>query len=648
MTLLDQILSPRDLRVLPVDKLPALADEIRSRILEVVGRNGGHLASNLGVVELTIALHRCLDTPNDRLLFDVGHQCYPHKLLTGRADRFHTIRQAGGLCGFPEVTESEYDVFNVGHAGTAIATAFGLARADQAAGRTCRTVALVGDASIVNGLSFEGLNQAGTLNRQFLVVLNDNHWGIAPTQGALAKHLARFRASAVYDELKKQLGATLPRVPLVGKRMSEVLDHLKQGIKATLAPHQLFEHFGFQYVGPVDGHDIKHLIEMLDIVKDVPHPVLLHVDTVKGRGCDWASAEPETFHSPSPFTIKTGKVTLHETGGRSWTRAFADALIEQAERNDKIVAITAAMPEGTGLSFFAERFPNRYLDVGIAESSGVDIAAGLARGGCRPVVAIYSTFLQRGFDQIFQEVALQELPVVFCMDRAGLVGGDGAVHHGFADIAYLRGLPGMILIAPADEPELNAALTFALAQHRPVAIRYPRDEVPADSPECPPFQLGVSRRMREGDAATVLAYGTTVASAMAAADLLAADGVEIRVVNARFACPIDEVMVAAAFSAGLPVVTVEDHSIAGGFGSAVLETAQEIGLTIRSMTRLGLPQDRFVAHGSRAGQMAEVGIDAAGIASAVHRLLAEAPAGEPWERAATARTTRDPRPLLSS
>ena len=648
MTLLDQILSPRDLRVLPVDKLPALADEIRSRILEVVGRNGGHLASNLGVVELTIALHRCLDTPNDRLLFDVGHQCYPHKLLTGRADRFHTIRQAGGLCGFPEVTESEYDVFNVGHAGTAIATAFGLARADQAAGRTCRTVALVGDASIVNGLSFEGLNQAGTLNRQFLVVLNDNHWGIAPTQGALAKHLARFRASAVYDELKKQLGATLPRVPLVGKRMSEVLDHLKQGIKATLAPHQLFEHFGFQYVGPVDGHDIKHLIEMLDIVKDVPHPVLLHVDTVKGRGCDWASAEPETFHSPSPFTIKTGKVTLHETGGRSWTRAFADALIEQAERNDKIVAITAAMPEGTGLSFFAERFPNRYLDVGIAESSGVDIAAGLARGGCRPVVAIYSTFLQRGFDQIFQEVALQELPVVFCMDRAGLVGGDGAVHHGFADIAYLRGLPGMILIAPADEPELNAALTFALAQHRPVAIRYPRDEVPADSPECPPFQLGVSRRMREGDAATVLAYGTTVASAMAAADLLAADGVEIRVVNARFACPIDEAMVAAAFNAGRPVVTVEDHSIAGGFGSAVLETAQEIGLTIRSMTRLGLPQDRFVAHGSRAGQMAEVGIDAAGIASAVHRLLAEAPAGEPWEPAGTARTTRDPRPLLSS
>ena len=648
MTLLDQILSPRDLRVLPVDKLPALADEIRSRILEVVGRNGGHLASNLGVVELTIALHRCLDTPNDRLLFDVGHQCYPHKLLTGRADRFHTIRQAGGLCGFPEVTESEYDVFNVGHAGTAIATAFGLARADQAAGRTCRTVALVGDASIVNGLSFEGLNQAGTLNRQFLVVLNDNHWGIAPTQGALAKHLARFRASAVYEELKKQLGATLPRVPLVGKRMSEVLDHLKQGIKATLAPHQLFEHFGFQYVGPVDGHDIKHLIEMLDIVKDVPHPVLLHVDTVKGRGCDWASAEPETFHSPSPFTIKTGKVTLHETGGRSWTRAFADALIEQAERNDKIVAITAAMPEGTGLSFFAERFPNRYLDVGIAESSGVDIAAGLARGGCRPVVAIYSTFLQRGFDQIFQEVALQELPVVFCMDRAGLVGGDGAVHHGFADIAYLRGLPGMILIAPADEPELNAALTFALAQHRPVAIRYPRDEVPADSPECPPFQLGVSRRMREGDAATVLAYGATVASAMAAADLLAADAVEIRVVNARFACPIDEAMVAAAFNAGRPVVTVEDHSIAGGFGSAVLETAQEIGLTIRSMTRLGLPQDRFVAHGSRAGQMAEVGIDAAGIASALHRLLAEAPAGEPWERPGTARTTRDPRPLLSS
>jgi 1-deoxy-D-xylulose-5-phosphate synthase len=647
MTLLDQIGSPRDLRALPADKLPALADEIRNRIIEVVGRNGGHLASNLGVVELTIALHRCLDTPNDRLLLDVGHQCYPHKLLTGRADRFHTIRQDGGLCGFPESTESEYDVFNVGHAGTAIATAIGLARADQAAGRTCRTVALVGDASIVNGLSFEGLNQAGTLNRQFLVVLNDNHWGIAPTQGALAKHLARFRASAVYEELKKQLGATLTRVPLVGRRMTEVFDHLKQGIKATLAPHQLFEHFGFQYVGPVDGHNIKHLIEMMEIVKDVPHPVLLHVDTVKGRGCDWASAQPETFHSPSPFTIETGKVTIQKAGGKSWTRAFADAILEQAEQNERVIAITAAMPDGTGLSLFAERFPNRFLDVGIAESCAVDIAAGLARGGLRPVVAIYSTFLQRGFDQIFQEVALQELPVVFCMDRAGLVGGDGAVHHGFADIAYLRGLPGMVLIAPADEPELKAALTFALAQRRPVAIRYPRDEVPRDPPRGPPFELGVSRRMREGDAATVLAYGATVTPAMEAADLLAADGIDITVVNARFACPIDEAMVAAAFAAGRPVVTVEDHSVAAGFGSAVLETAQHMGLTVRSMTRLGLPQDRFVAHGSRAGQMAEVGIDAAGIAYAVHRLLENLAHEKPWVEPRAGRTTRNERPLLS-
>lgn len=634
MALLDSIQSPHDLRRLPVSKLPVLAREMRDLIIDVVGKNGGHLASNLGVVELTMAVHRCFNTPQDRLVLDVGHQCYPHKLLTGRADRFRSIRQAGGLSGFPSTAESDYDLFNVGHAGTAIASAVGLARGDQAAGRSHRTVAVVGDASVVNGLAFEGINQAGTLNRQFLVILNDNSWGIAPTQGALARELARFRSSAVYEEFKRRVSETLPRVPLVGKAMSDVLVHLKEGIKATVAPNQVFEYFGFQYVGPIDGHDIEHLIEMLDIVKNVQRPVLLHVHTEKGRGCDWATADPSRYHSPAPFTVESGKVTIRPSNGKSWTRAFADAMIEQARKNDKVMALTAAMPDGTGLSHFAKEFPDRYLDAGIAESCAVDIAAGMAKTGLRPVVAVYSTFLQRGFDQVFQEVVLQDLPVVFCMDRAGLVGSDGAVHHGMFDIAYLRGFPGMTLIAPSDEGELQEALAFALGHDHPVAIRYPRDTVPPDPPPAPPFELGVSRKLREGEDATVLAYGVTTSAALAAAELLAADDIEVAVVNARFAVPIDTDMVTAAYASGRPVLTVEDHSVAGGFGSAVLETAQALGLVIGATRRLGMPQDRFIAHGSRAGQLAEVGIDAAGIATAVRQMLDESASAPPQPRRA--------------
>ncbi len=617
MSLLDRINSPADLRALPVEQLPNLAEEIRRRVISVVGHNGGHLTSNLGVTDLTIALHRVFDFSHDRLLWDVGHQCYPHKLLTGRNRRFDTLRRAGGVSGFPETLESEYDLFNVGHAGTAIATAVGMARADQAAGRDTSVVALVGDASIVNGVAFEGLNQAGTLNRQFLVVLNDNEWGISPTQGGVAEYLAKFRASDFYEEVKAHTKALLPRLPLLGKPVFEMIAHLKEGIKATVSPGQAFEALGLQYVGPVDGHDIKHLIELLEMLKHAHHPVLLHVHTIKGNGRAWAAAEPGKYHSPKPFVIESGKVTVRSGGGRSWTTAFVESLIRLAREDDKIHALTAGMPDGTGLSKFQEQFPERCRDIGIAESCTVDLAAGMCKAGLRPVVAIYSTFLQRAFDQVYQEVALQGLPVVLCIDRAGLVGGDGAVHHGFLDITYLRGLPGFVLMAPIDEIELLEALKFALTLDRPCAIRYPRDDVPAPIPDCPRFKLGRSRLLREGDAATLLCYGATAIDGMAAAELLAESGIEVSVVASRFAKPIDPQMVRDAFGAGGPVITVEDHSVAGGFGSAVLEAAQEMAVDASQLVRLGMPADRFVVHGSRTGQLAECGYDATGIAAAV-------------------------------
>jgi 1-deoxy-D-xylulose-5-phosphate synthase len=619
--ILDRLQSPAQLRELTFEELESLAGEIRTRIIEVVSRNGGHLASNLGVVELTLALHRVFDFARDRLLWDVGHQCYVHKLVTGRQGEFATLRQAGGISGFPKPKESEYDLFDVGHAGTAIATGVGLARGDSALKHPARVVCLVGDASIVNGVAFEGLNQAGTLKRQFLVVLNDNSMGIAKTQGALASYLARFRVSSVYEEVKDKLKRLLPKVPLVGRGVADVLEHLKEGLKVTVSPHQIFEQLGFVYVGPVDGHDVHHLVEMLELLKDVSHPVLLHVHTQKGRGCDFASNDPCAFHSPGKLRIEGDKASPIESERKNWTTAFADAVIEIAWENDRVYALTAAMPDGTGLAKVRQELPGRCLDCGIAESCTVDIAAGMARSGLRPLAAVYSTFLQRAFDQVFQEVVLQQLPVVFCIDRAGLVGGDGAVHHGYLDIAYLRAFQNMVLTAPADELELNAALRFALTLDVPCAIRYPRDVLPVPSGPAPPFELGRSRVMLDGPDATILAYGSEVAYTLAAADTLASEDIFVSVVNARFAKPIDEDMVTTAITRGGPVVTVEDHSVTGGFGTAVLETANRLGLPTDTIIRLGLAAERFYVHGPRSGQLAEAGIDTAGITSAVRRAV---------------------------
>ncbi len=625
--LLENIRSPADLKNFSREQLEELAGEIRERIIEVVSRNGGHLASNLGVTELTLALHRTFDFSRDRLLWDVGHQCYVHKLITGRNADFDTLRQAGGLSGFPSTKESPYDLFDVGHAGTSIATAVGMARGDAIMGRDSRVVALIGDASIVNGVAFEGLNQAGTLKRQFLVVLNDNSMGIAGTQGGLASHLARFRVSSLYEEMKAKVKRRLPKVPLVGKGMFDALDHLKEGLKATMSPHRIFEQLGFLYFGPVDGHDLPHLLDLLDLLKDVKHPVLLHVHTEKGRGAPFATSDPCAFHSPSPFSIDGEKATILKKGRKSWTTAFADAVIDIAKADPRVFVLTAAMPDGSGVAKIRQVLPEQCLDCGIAESCTVDIAAGMARAGLRPLAAIYSTFLQRAFDQVFQEVVLQKLPVGFCIDRAGLVGSDGPVHHGYLDIAYMRGFQHMVVMAPADEPELNAALRFGLTLDVPFALRYPRDTVPDELGEAPAFELGQSRVVREGPDATILAYGAEVPHALQAAETLAGEDVFVTVVNARFAKPIDEDMVTTAITRGEPVVTVEDHSVAGGFGSAVLESANRLGLPTDAIIRLGLAQERFYAHGSRAGQMAEAGIDAAGIATAVRRAVRAAREG---------------------
>ena len=620
--LLPTITSPHQLRRLDVDQLDRLAEELRERIIEVVSRRGGHLASNLGIAELTVALHYVFDFSRDRLLWDVGHQCYAHKILTGRGDRFDTLRQAGGLSGFPSPDESEYDLFATGHAGVAISTAAGLAWADQAAGRNTKIVAVVGDASIVNGTALEAINNVALLRRQMLIILNDNSMAIDRTHGALAHVLDRIRLTGAYSDLKQSAESILERMPL-GSEIRDTLRSLREGLKATIHGRQIFEPLGLNYYGPVDGHDIGGLIRLLRRLGNIDGPVILHVHTQKGRGCQYAVEDPCRFHSPSAYTVQNGQAVFAQRERPTWTSAFANALLAAGGRDPAVVAITAAMPDGTGLVEFRKQFPDRYVDVGICESHAVAMAAGLARAGRKPVVAVYSTFLQRAFDQVFEEFALQKLPVVFCLDRAGLVGSDGAVHHGFADIAYLRVLPGVVLMAPADAPELAAALDFALTLNTPAAIRYPRDEVPDDlGGECPPFELGKARVVREGDDATFLCYGAMTEHALAAAEMLREqDGVQVAVINARFAKPLDAALLTRRIALGKPVLVCEDHAVAGGFGSAVMELAASRGLDASHVRLAGIP-DRFIAHASRPQQLAEAGLDAAGLAATCRDMIA--------------------------
>jgi 1-deoxy-D-xylulose-5-phosphate synthase len=697
MSLLERIDRPADLRNLSVDELSVLAGEIRQNIVAAVSKNGGHLASNLGVTELTIALHYCYDfgaypAGPDRLLFDVGHQCYPHKMLTGRWRQFDTLRKKGSVSGFPTPDESPFDLFAVGHAGTAISTAVGLARGDLQQKRKGHVVAVVGDASIVNGLAFEGLNNAGTLKRQLLIILNDNGMSISKPQGAFSQYLERVRVSTTYEEFKRVSERIVHRLPTnLGNVVDQTWNAICDGVKGVMWPRQIFESMGIKYMGPIDGHDLPGLVNFLAEIKHVNKPVLLHVKTIKGHGYELAADEPTKFHSPAAFSVNGCRVELTQSTGKSWTTAFADAMIALAKKDKRVVALTAAMPDGTGLSKFEKEFPSRYHDTGICESHLVAMAAGMCKAGSRPFAAIYSTFMQRAFDQVWQEVMLNHLPVTFCMDRAGFVGDDGAVHHGFCDQAFLRPLPGIVLMAPSDEADLNRCLALALSLDTASAIRYPRDNVPACNYEDvietslrdqakAELTIGKSRVLRDGagdgvgdtahsdpsvlrggvgdgadhaapsfhsagDAngltaasATIVVYGALAAQAMAAAGELAGDGVSVEVVDARFCKPLDGAMLARVLRPGHAVLTLEDHALQNGFGSAVLEHAVSHNLPTADITRLGIP-DRLVAHATRAQQLTEVGLDAAGIARSVRDAVRNAQRRQQTsvDRASTAR-----------
>ena len=642
MSLLESIQSPADLRQLDIQELTDLAAEMRDVIFNAVSKNGGHLASNLGVVELTLALHYVYQfgpypAGPDRLLWDVGHQSYSHKLLTGRAPQFPKLRKKGSVSGFPSPEESPYDLFSVGHAGTAISTAVGMARGDQHLNRDNCVVAVVGDSSIVNGLSFEGLNGAGTLKRQLLIILNDNGMSISKPQGAFAQYLERVRVSATYEHAKKfakRLVDELP--PSVSHTLDGAWHMLRDGLKHAMWPGHMFEAMGIKYFGPIDGHDLPGLINTLAEIKHVHEPILLHVKTVKGHGHEMAISDPTKFHSPAAFRVEGCRVEINKSNGKSWTTAFADAMIELARQDSRVMALTAAMPDGTGLSKFEKVFPDRYIDTGICESHLAAMAAGMCKSGLRPFAAIYSTFTQRAYDQIWQEIVLNRQPVVFCMDRAGFVGDDGAVHHGFMDQAFLRPLPGMVLMAPSDEAELNRSLRLALSLETASALRYPRDNVPAcnfeeviDEPlrtaAAEEWQVGKSRVLREGTDATILVYGALALNAMQAADELSADGLSVAVIDARFCKPLDNEMLTRVLKPGHPLITVEDHSLQNGFGSAVLEFAVNHRLPTDEITRVGMP-DRLIAHATRKEQLAEVGLDSAGIARSVRdaiRAIAE-------------------------
>ncbi|MDD5119783.1 MAG: 1-deoxy-D-xylulose-5-phosphate synthase [Candidatus Omnitrophica bacterium] len=615
---LERINSPVDLKKLNAEELCVLAQEIRQRLIEVVSRTGGHLASSLGAVELIIALHYCLNTPKDKIIFDVGHQAYAHKILTGRNSQFSTLRQYQGLSGFPSKDESVYDPFTSGHSSDAVSLGMGLASARDFLPKEeqFKVVSVIGDGSLSGGLCFEGLNNAGHLKKDILVVLNTNELSIAPNVGAISNYLNKIISLPVYNRFHENVGNFLRnRVPR-GNRLLKLMAKFEEGIKGLFVPGMLFEELGFRYFGPIDGHDLNKLIPTLKNIAEIRGPRILHVVTKKGKGCRFAESDPVKFHGVGCFNIDTGEAETDKSssGLKSYTNVFSDKITRLAETDKRIVAITAAMPEGTGLDKFRDKFSERFFDVGIAEAHAVCFAAGLAKQGFRPVVAVYSTFLQRAYDQIIEEVALQALPVIFAIDRAGIVGEDGFTHQGIFDIAYLRTIPDLVVMAPKDARELEQMLEFALDLNKPVAIRYPRANCPSKSSLPVPLKLGKAELIREGKYFTIIALGSMVSVAQEAMEILDKEGIPGSLINGRFAAPVDMELIENVCAKTKLVFTVEEGIKDNGFGSAV---AQELN---SRMVRFGLPS-KFIQHGSRSVLLEKYGLTAAGIAANIRRAL---------------------------
>ena len=622
MSLLERINSPADLKTLSRSELPMLASEIRNVIIEVVSKNGGHLAPSLGAVELAIALHYVYTAPADKIIWDVGHQSYAHKLLTGRREQFHTLRQHDGICGFTRMSESPYDAFSTGHSSTSISAGLGIACAKRLKNDRSKVIAVIGDGSMTAGLAYEGLNQAGDINKNILVILNDNDMSIAHNVGALSSFLSRTFSAKYMQDLKKELKDFLKSLPKVGDDIYQFAKRSKESFKTFITPGMLFEAFNFEYFGPINGHNLNHLIDILNNIKCLNEPVLLHVSTKKGKGYAPAEKNPVYFHGVGCFNADTGESLNKECSVPTYTQVFGETILQMAKEDERIVAVTAAMPEGTGLVKFAETYPDRFFDVGIAEQHAVTFAAGLAAEGFKPVVAIYSTFLQRAYDQILHDVCLEALPVVFAVDRGGIVGEDGATHNGVFDLSYLRSLPNMVLMAPKDENELVRMLTASFAHKGPVAVRYPRGNVEGVKTEKRdlPLSIGKGEVLQRGNDVLILAIGRSVNDALIAHATLAEQGISATVVNCRFVKPLDVDLIGALAREIPRIITVEENVRQGGFGSAVLEGLSDQGITGFRLECIGIP-DIFVEHGSQKMLRSKYGIDASSIVNAAKRLI---------------------------
>lgn len=626
MTLLEGIGSPKDLKQIPISKLPELAREMRERIVGVVSQTGGHLAASLGAVELGIALHYVFDSPKDRIIWDVGHQAYAHKLLTGRQADFDSLRQHGGISGFTRMSESPHDAFTTGHSSTSISAGLGMACAKSLKQSADKVIAVIGDGSMTAGLAYEALNQAGDLHKDkdIIVILNDNEMSISPNVGALSSFLSRTFSAKYLQSLRKDLGEFLRSLPGIGDDMYRLAKRSEESFKTFVTPGMLFEAFNFEYFGPINGHRLNHLIDILNNIKSIHEPVLLHVTTQKGKGYGPAEKNPVYFHGVGCFDVDTGECIGPPSQVPTYTQVFGETLVEMAKQDERIIAVTAAMPEGTGLARFAERFPDRFFDVGIAEQHGVTFAAGLAAEGFRPVVAIYSTFLQRAYDQIVHDVCIEKLPVVFALDRGGLVGDDGPTHHGLLDLSYLRAIPNMVVMAPKDENELRQMLCTALAHDGPIAIRYPRGRglgVPID-PEPRPLAIGRAEVLTKGADLLILAVGFGVGESLKAEAILKEEGIHATVVNARFIKPLDAERIRELARAIPCILTVEENLCQGGFGSAVLECLADAGICPARLVRIGLP-DCFPEHGPQQLLRARYGLDADGIAARARQVMGE-------------------------